>query len=126
MNITLNTDAPTDPDYTRDVADALSEAVRVLNHHTAKAGALHAPSDVYDVLGRLSAGTAGMRQLFHQLSVWVAAEHEAGRVRADHGDTEERVRATRSALAEAAGVAEALGEVLRSAHNTTSTLARST
>lgn len=63
----LNADGPHSAAYTKQVADALPEAVRVLNRATATSDGVPNPSTAYDVLGALYAAAAGMDQLLRQL-----------------------------------------------------------
>ena len=76
----LNVDGPQSASYTKDVAETVAEAVRVLNHVTAKSGALDYPSDVYEVIGSLSRAVFGLDQLCRQLSRWLVNEYQAGRL----------------------------------------------
>lgn len=75
------------PDRTIDLAGAVADAVRALNYATlAGDTGLPYPSTVYDVIGRLQAGAAGMDQLFRQLAarvVDIAAEQD---LRVSHGE----------------------------------------
>jgi hypothetical protein len=78
--ITLNPDGPHSPEYTKEVAYALSEAVRVLNHATQSRAGLEYPSDVAAVVGALHSTVARLEQTCTQLVRWLSNEYEAGRV----------------------------------------------
>lgn len=82
--IELHTAGPHSPDYTRQVAAALAEAVRVLNYATRDdAPGLEQPSDVYDLLGNLRAAFEGVPQLLDQVTGWLQHASQADRLRAD-------------------------------------------
>lgn len=126
MNIVLDTDAPRDHEYTREVAEAAAEAVRVLNHATLSAGsgALRYPSDVDAVLRSLSSMAARLPQLLGQLSRWLAEENAVARVQMDRGTRyegrpDEAVSAVWLALDSAAALAMQLGEKLAAAASVT-------
>lgn len=126
----LNIDGPHGSEYSRQVAQAASEAVRVLNHATFpdRAPGLEWPSDVYDVLGNLSSAAAGMPQLSRQLAAWVANETAAGYVRENAsygphgGDAQTASRSLAGHLTEAAALAARLAEVLSAARRDTAGL----
>ena len=85
--ITLRTDPPYSPEYTREVGRALAEAVRVLNHatHPANEGGLEYPGDAYDLLGHLYTATQRLDQLLDQLDAFLAAQYNSGRLAAQDG-----------------------------------------
>jgi hypothetical protein len=84
--ITLDTDHPADPEYTRAVAGALAECVRVLNHQTAKDGALAFPSDVDALVQSLAVMASGLPQLLRQIGAWLRGELAGGRLDIGYGD----------------------------------------
>ena len=102
--ITLSTLGPHSPDYTREVAWAMAECVRVLNY-AAGSGvetAIVYPATVYEVLGALSTATARMPQLLSQLNTWLERAVEAGRLADDrHRDPAAAVAGSREAAARA-------------------------
>lgn len=63
----LDTDGPHSDDYTRQVARAFADAVRVLNHATSSRDGVTDPGTVHDVLGSLRTAVQRMDQLLHQL-----------------------------------------------------------
>lgn len=102
--ITLSTLGPHSPDYTREVAWAMAECVRVLNY-AAGSGAEMAivyPATVYEVLGALSTATARMPQLLSQLNTWLERAVETSSLADDrHRDPAAAVAASREAAARA-------------------------
>lgn len=64
----LDTDGPHSDDYTRQVAQAFAEAVRVLNHATLNRDGVTYPATVHDVLGSLRDGIQRLDQTLHQLN----------------------------------------------------------
>lgn len=63
----LSVDGPHSDDYTRHVAQAFAEAVRVLNHATLNRDGVTDPATVHDVLGSLRDGIQRLEQTLHQL-----------------------------------------------------------
>jgi hypothetical protein len=86
--VELHPDGPHSGDYTVRTAWAFAEAVRVLNYATGShAGqGLPYPATVYDVLGAMKTGAQRLPQLFRQLTEFLDAEQEAGRLADDRGD----------------------------------------
>ncbi len=121
MDISLNVDGPHSPDYTREVADAISEGVRTLNYATQKDGVQY-PSHVYDVLGSLAAAAAGQPQALRQMQEWLHGQVAQGRAR-EHagghygGDTEAAYAAYAEHTDRAAAAAEELYRHLSAAQN---------
>ena len=76
----MNPDGPHSPDLTRGMAGTFAEAVRVLNHATAGSDGLVYPADVYDVLGRLAAGVAGLDQTARQLAGFLDGQLKSERL----------------------------------------------
>jgi hypothetical protein len=114
--VMLNTDVPHSPDSTREVGEAFAESVRVLNYATGGPGLEYA-GDVYDLLGCLKVGVQRLPQLFDQLARFLAAELEAGRVRADFGDADASVRDAEAALDRARAAANAVLQHPEQAHD---------
>jgi hypothetical protein len=115
----------TDTRTPAEVADAIAEAVRTLNYMTGAGGSveLEYPGDLAQVLGNLKIAFDRLPQLFGQMSRWILAEHDAGRVAHDQGaDAGEYVTAIVEAFERAQGDATALGAALDSAHEAASTL----
>ncbi|MFJ2071199.1 MULTISPECIES: hypothetical protein [Streptomyces] len=100
------------------LADQAAEAVRNLNHATQLVkGELTYPSDAYDVVASLKMLTQRLPQSFDQLAAFMERLDRTGNVTADHGDADEHIGETRSALASAALIAQTLTEHLDRAHN---------
>ena len=73
--IALNTAGPHSPEYTAQVANALAEAVRVLNYATlGDAPGLEYPGDVYTLLGSLYTATGRLSQLLTQAAAFVKSQ----------------------------------------------------
>jgi hypothetical protein len=110
--ITLSTLGPHSPDYTREVAWAMAECVRVLNYAAGSGAetAIAYPATVYEVLGALSTATARMPQLLSQLTTWLERAVEAGTLADDrHRGPAAAVARSREAAARAK---VALGSVM--------------
>ncbi|GAA3550478.1 hypothetical protein GCM10022419_033390 [Nonomuraea rosea] len=114
----LNPDGPHSDDYTRHVASALSESVRVLNHATREAG-VTAPNTVYDVLGHAAAAVSGLDQLLRQLNQRLASMHAAGEIGHDNHPPVNAVLQARLMLTEGRSLARALAERVDRAHEIT-------
>jgi hypothetical protein len=102
--ITLSTLGPHSPAYTREVASAMAECVRVLNYASGSGAqtAIVYPAAVYDVLGSLYTATARMPQLLSQLIIWLERAAEAGRLADDrHRDPGAAVSGAQAAAARA-------------------------
>jgi hypothetical protein len=80
VNLDLNPDAPPSPERTLQLAEALPEIVRWLNHQTRHHEALSDPSDADRVLRELATAAARLPQLLGQVTSWLHAEVYAGRV----------------------------------------------
>ncbi|MFG1690339.1 hypothetical protein ACGFNP_60055 [Nonomuraea sp. NPDC049269] len=78
--VRLSPDGPHDYDYTSEVAIALSEVIRVLNHATLSCAGITYPSTVYDVLSRIGNATAGLDQLLAQLGEALRRMLESGQL----------------------------------------------
>ncbi|WP_440072716.1 hypothetical protein [Streptosporangium sp. OZ121] len=118
----LSSDGPHGDDYTSEVAAAVSEAVRVLNHATLSHVGVTYPSTVYDVLGRIGSSTAGLDQLLGQLGEALRRMQESGQLGDDHGDPAERLDKALSELAAARKSARDLALRIDRAFNTTAGL----
>ncbi|MGS2645059.1 hypothetical protein [Streptosporangium sp. G12] len=118
----LSSDGPHGDDYTSEVAAAVSEAVRVLNHATLSHVGVTYPSTVYDVLGRIGSSTAGLDQLLRQLGEALRRMQESGQLGDDHGDPGERLDKALSELAAARKSARDLALRIDLAFNTTAGL----
>lgn len=118
----LDTSGPHSGDYTRHVADALAESVRVLNHHTRDADALPHPSTIYDVLGSLNAAVGGLDQLLRQLDQRLVQFAQTGRLTDSNGDATSSVNTALRQLAGLRTDAAVMSERLARAFNATSGL----
>jgi hypothetical protein len=104
------------------LADVAAEAIRDLNHATHPGNgypALTYPSDVYSTLANLAVLVSRLPQVFDQLQRFVTAQVAAGQVSLDDGahpgDPFAAAAVMRSALADAAGVADLLHRLLEQA-----------
>ncbi|MEU8251989.1 hypothetical protein [Nonomuraea sp. NPDC048916] len=118
----LSSDGPHSDDYTSEVAAAVSEAVRVLNHATFSHVGVTYPSTVYDVLGRLGASTSGLDQLLRQLGEALRRMQESGQLGNDHDVPDERLDKALSELTAARKTARDLALRIDRAFNTTAGL----
>ena len=125
--ITLNTDGPCDPGYVLEVAEGIAEGVKVLNHLTRDHAALEYPSEADRLIRELASAAARLPQLLGQVSAWLSAEQEAGRIIVTYGDyAGQPARAVATAairLDEAEAYAGNLQVVLGMAASVTSTMA---
>jgi hypothetical protein len=87
VTIRLSPDGPHSPEYTRQVASAAAEAVRVLNHATLNhpGQALAFPADADAVIGSISTAAQRLPQLLDQLREWLTGELTAGRLQVSYG-----------------------------------------
>ena len=87
FTVRLSPDGPHSPEYTCQVASAVAEAVRVLNHATLNftGQALEFPADTDSVLCSLSTAAQRLPQLLDQLRGWLNGELATGRLRVGHG-----------------------------------------
>ena len=122
--IELRTDGPHSGAYTREVARAFAETVRVLNHATtAAAGGLDHPQAADVLIGQLAAGARSLNQLCAQISAFIGAQVAAGRLAADsEPGTRTAADTARARLADAAGCARSLAAALEAAHESLSEL----
>ena len=122
-DIDLSTGAPASPERTLQLAEALAETARVLNHATMDRAAFGVPSDVDRVLREVASAAARFQQLFAQAARWVADEDGAGRIEVASGDPRAAVLALGARLTMAAGSAAALHTDLQRAAQVTWALA---
>jgi hypothetical protein len=114
----VTTDGPHDPDNTRAIAAGIDSAVRLLNYATMSRGGLVFPSDVYSVLGELSAAAGKLPQALHQMSQWIGAQVTDGAARENphygkhDGDARAAHAELAAALREAAATATDLAQLL--------------
>lgn len=111
--------------YTRYVADALAESVRVLNHATQLPADTRDPATVHHVLGSLHDAVARMDQLLDQLTRRLADLHAAGRIAHDNGNPDSAAHAVSSAtgsISHARTVIASVSGNLAAAHAATSGL----
>jgi hypothetical protein len=122
--IELRTDGPHSGAYTREVARAFAETVRVLNHATAAAaGGLDHPQAADVVIGQLAAGARSLNQLLTQISAFVGAQVAAGRLAADSEPAARAAAAAaRARLSDASGCARSMAAALEAAHENLSEL----
>lgn len=121
MNVDLCIDGPHGSEYSREVASAAAQAIRVLNHATiAGAPGLTYASDVDAIVGSLHSTAAGMEQLLRQLGVFLARLGADGRLGDDAGKAPaERLRMARLALdVSAMTVSQLEGQLARAARET--------
>jgi prephenate dehydratase len=78
----LSPHGPYTPEDTLAAADALTEAVRLINHATMSDG-LELPGDAYTLLGRLERAVSGLPQALKQTAAWLDVEYAAGRIGRD-------------------------------------------
>jgi hypothetical protein len=118
----LSPDGPHSDDYTSEIAIALSEAVRVLNHATLSRAGVTYPSTVYNVLGRIGDSAAGLDQLMVQLGETLRRMLASGQLGDDHGDPADRLDKALSELTAAREAARHLAVRIDCAFNTTASL----
>lgn len=82
----LHTDGPHNPDYTREVADTLAQAARVLAHATQGDDGLVNPADAYDLAGTLSEACRSLEQTLRQTGRFVEQAGGSGRLRDTNGN----------------------------------------
>lgn len=128
MDLHLSTSGPHSDDYTRELANGLSETVRVLSSATRTGDdGVTRPSTVYDVLGSLHAAAAGLDPMLRRLADQLAAQRASGRLRerrpdGEQGDQSTAVMAAVQEIAVARRAAGMLAGALGRAQNATSGL----
>ena len=85
INVVLNPDAAVDHLYVLEVAEAASEAIRVLNHQTRHHEALESPEDADVVVSALATMAHRLPQLLDQVGHWLDAEAQAGHLEVTSG-----------------------------------------
>lgn len=125
--LSLRTDGPHSSEYTKQVADALTESMRVLNHATLNHHSLQFPSDVAYVVSSMATAVFGMEQLSNQLSHWLESEHDAGRVGEwvegpNGGDADAAVDAARLQFEAVRESIQSLADRLNAIHSATNVL----
>lgn len=122
-------DGPHHPDQTRAIADAISQAMRMLNYATHHGDGLAYPADVSSVFAALAEALARLPQALGQMSGWIVGGSLTGRIQEDpetgpySGDTAAAARALASVCIEAGHVANKLSGLLSEAQNKTANLA---
>jgi hypothetical protein len=112
--VRLSADDPNHEDCTSQVATALSEAVRVLNHATPPQAGFTCPSTVPCPIGQ---GAIGLDQLLRQRCEVPRRMLPSAQLREDHGDPSERVDSALSRLAADRAAARTLTARLDHASN---------
>ena len=117
--LTIDPDAPPDPVYVLELAEALAEIARALNRQTLHHEALHYPSEAAGLLQHLDVAVSRLPQLLGQVSGWIGTEHENGRIRVSSGPragwSSLATATARGALDEAAAAARTLEGALKTA-----------
>jgi len=114
----VSADGPHDPEATRAIASGIDDAFRLLNYATMSVYGLAFPSDVYSVLGDLSAGTYKLPQALHQMTQFIKGRIADGQVRESphygkHGGNAGAAYAEMAAaLRDASAAATELGQLL--------------
>ena len=124
--LTIDPDAPADPVYVLELAEALAEIARVLNRLTLHHEALHYPSEADTLIQDVSATAGRLPQLLGQVSAWLSEEYAGGRIQMTGGEFPQAVLAVMAAearLGKAAEHAEALRQALESVASVTSCMA---
>lgn len=116
----LNTSGPHSDAHTIQAADALTTAVRVLNHATLSQDGVTDPATVYTVLGQVMAAVAGLDQLLGQLGDNLTRLDAARRLGHDDGHPAEALAVALRHLDEGRPVARELNADIYAAHAATS------
>jgi hypothetical protein len=123
--ISLSTAGPYSPERTSELASALAEIVRCLNHatHPGNDGGLEYPADAYDLLGHLYTATGGLPQLCAQLTTFLARQGASGTLADDHDcDVAGQIADASYRLGHASQFADDLTTLLQQAQNAISGL----
>lgn len=127
MNIDLSTDAPPSPERTLQLAEALPDITRTLNHATMDHEALRVPAELDRLVRALEITAQRLPQLLVQSVRWAEAEHAEGRIGVAYGEWAGRPAAAVTALQVrrdlAIAAAESLCEALEAMAEVTCTLA---
>jgi hypothetical protein len=114
----------TDAKTPAQLADDAAEAVRALNHATlSPRDGWEYPADAYSVVGNLGMLVMRLPQVLEQLTEFVERLHQEGHVKADGGDTLERVSNLGAAKSDAEDAATKLQSALDEMHAALSPLA---
>ena len=84
--VILSTTAPPDPGYVLEVAEAIAEGVRTLNHQTRDHAALEYPAEGDQLIRELESAASRLPQLLDQIAGWYEREAAAGRLEVHEGD----------------------------------------
>jgi hypothetical protein len=113
---------PYDDASTASAADLAAEAIRYLNHASAKGG-ITDPATIGAVTASLATVAYRLPQLLNSISEWLRAETAAGRIADDHRRSPDQLTARiRAAITQTADSAGELGAALAAVHNLTATL----
>ena len=119
ITVVLDIDGPRDHLYVLEIAEAVPEAMKVLNHLTNDHASLTHPSEAARLLSYMAASAAGYPQMAEQVTRWLEAEWVAGRIRVTGGeftgDPGGAVAAVRARLGEARSAAGMLWAALKDA-----------
>ncbi|MGW4796137.1 hypothetical protein ACWEPC_27325 [Nonomuraea sp. NPDC004297] len=118
----LNPDGPHSDDYTRHVAQAFAESVRVLNYATRGRDGVPHPATVNSVLGDLCTGMQRMDQLLRQVRQRLDDFGQLDLADSQGRDVEDAVGWARVSVAEALDRASSCAAHLARAFNDTSGL----
>ncbi|MEU3148430.1 hypothetical protein [Streptomyces sp. NPDC006999] len=114
----------TEPKTPAQLADDAAEAIRALNHATlSPRDGWEYPADAYSVVGNLGTLVMRLPQVLEQLTDFVERLHADGHVKADGGDTIERVFNLGAAKSDAEDAATKLRSALDEMHAALSPLA---
>ncbi len=126
-SVTLNASAPPGPDYVLELAEAIADGVRVLNHLTRHHEALERPDEGDALLGYLESAVSRLPQLLDQIASWYEREAADGKLKVAGGDWEGipgmAIVALRMRMDAARMTAEQLAADLASAARVTTDLA---
>ncbi|MFI0374237.1 hypothetical protein ACH35V_40810 [Actinomadura sp. 1N219] len=120
----VTADGPHNNERTRAVAAGIDAAFRLLNYATMSTNGLTYPSDVYSVLGELSAAVSKLPQALRQMAEFIDGQVTSGQAR-EHpdygrygGDADAASRALTSVTREASAAATNLDRLLSKAQST--------
>jgi hypothetical protein len=113
--VTLNVDGPRDPGYVLEVAEAVPEAVRVINHLTRDHAALREPAEVDRLLRYLESAADRHDQLLSQIISWLEEEQAAGGVRVTGGEYRDNPAGAITRIRARLDTAKFAAEMLRAA-----------
>ena len=115
MGTDLNPDGPHSPEHTAEVGDLFDQCSRFLTYATmAEKRGLEYPADAYRLLGEIYSATSRLPQLCGQLTAFLAAQRDSGRLyEARGGDIGEKVAAAAYHLGLAHGAASNLTKMLK-------------